>query len=151
MLISFFSSLLLPYFSTLPINFFVWPLVRLFYTASLPVVLFIGLLVGCWNDVMMGSPRFCFLGFSTLLTCWLLYDLKSYFFKDAASTLPLLCYLFSFVLYLVQSLVALLFDLSSFSLIDLFLMSGIDVLYAWIVFALFPFFWQMYVRKKREV
>lgn len=151
-----FFCLLCTLFSPMPINFLAAPIVMLFYNASLPCTLWLAFLSGCFCDSLMLSPRFGFLGLSFALTSWLLYNWKFYFFKDSRLTIFIMTYCFSFVCTLVQNILALFFDLPVvlYSAHALFIMPLIDAIFAWTVFSLFPFFWQLYrvhiKRRKQE-
>ena len=151
-------TLFLPcFFSSVHIHFLSAPIVMLFYNATLVQTLWLSLLSGCFCDSLMTSPRIGFLGLSFAITSWLLYDWRLYFFKDSRSTILIMTYCFSFVLTAVQNVIALFFDLPvavySFRwfLSDLIFMPLVDAIFAWTLFSLLPFFWQLYrIHRKRR-
>jgi hypothetical protein len=151
-----FLTLFAPcFFSSLPINFLAAPFVMLFYTSTLSTTIWLSFLSGCCVDSLMLSPRFGFLGLSFAVTSWLLYDWRLYFFKDSRLTILIMTYCFSFVCTLIQNIIALFFDLplSFYSLkwLYLFLMPFFDAIFAWTLFSLFPFVWQLYrIQRKRR-
>lgn len=147
------------FFSSIRIYFLAAPMVMLFYNATRVQTLLISLLCGCYLDALMASPRFGFLGLSFAITSWFLYDWRLYFFKDSRSTILIMTYCFSFLLTIVQNVVALIFDLPtpvyslSWVFSDLVVMPLVDAFFAWTFFSLVPSIWQfyrLYMKRRKE-
>lgn len=161
LVISFLFSLLLSlivpsFFSKVEVSFLIPALVMSFYFVSLKSVAWIALGSGLFLDILNLLPRLGFLGSSYLATALLLYGWRLYFFKDAFSTLPIMTYLFSMFSSILQALIALLFDLPSFSLsvswlvFDCFIMPLLDAGYALLFFSLPHLLYNNYHRLKNR-
>lgn len=123
------------------IHYFLPPLVIAIYQRPLPTCLWFSLLAGLSMDIVSGSDKFGIYPLAYMAAIMVLYRFKSFFFADSWFTLPILTAIGS-----ATATSALLFGLSvteySVSvtlqtvLYDCVLMSGIDALYAFVVFVL---------------
>jgi cell shape-determining protein MreD len=151
-----FSLIVPSFFSTLKFYFFVPSLIIAFYYLSITTITWLSLIIGLLLDVLSASPRFGFLGISYLLTSLFLYPWRLYFFKDAASTLPALTFFYSLCITVIQSLIALLFDLHGFSwslywlFTDVVMMPMMDSVYAVLIFSLPHFIYTQYYRIRKQ-
>ena len=153
---AFLLSLIVPsFFSKVEVSFLIPVLVMSFYFVSLNSAAWLALGIGLLLDILNLLPRLGFLGSAYLVTALILYPWRLYFFKDAFSTLPIMTYLFSVFSSLIQALIALLFDLPSFSfsvswlVSDCFIMPLIDAAGALIFFSLPHFLYSNYYRIKK--
>ncbi len=131
-------------FTSLPLNFFVAPLLLLLYRGSLGRTILAAFLTGLLCDVIQLTPRFGFLGLSYSAACWILYDWKYYFSSDSGVAMFVMAIAFSCLCSLIQGLIALLLELPLGSLSDCVMMAFADACFAWVIFTLLPYLRRLY-------
>lgn len=129
-----------PFFPQLHLTFLAPPLIITLYRRRLIPSLWAGLLVGFLID-LMGQGKIGFYATSYLLTLWAISPLKTFFFPDRLSTLPLLTWCFGALSTLIQFFLLKFLGHGfgwSFSWIftDLLVMPFADALYAFLFFTL---------------
>ncbi len=124
----------------------------LFYNGSRAGCLWAALLGGIAMDAIDLTPRLGFLGLAYLLSCWMLYPMRLYFFKDSAITLPVMTFLFSLIAGCAELLIALFFDIRIPKTYweHLFVLPVVDAMAALAIFMLPTFLWHQYRVKLRR-
>lgn len=150
-LFSISCSLLCPLlFSKARIFFFIPNLIVMFYQKTLTSCLWASFAFGLFLDLISDS----FFGLNTLTLCLMttiIYPQKKLFFPDNPSTLPILTFLASDLIFLQQAAFVYVFEknisISSIGLFsNLFIMPFFDMVYAFCLFLL-P---QLLLQKKRR-
>ncbi len=153
-LFSLIFSLFLASTTSFQVTFAAAPLIMLFYTGSLRLVLWAAVFSGLLMDAILLTPRFGLLAVSYLLSVRFLYPFRLYFFKDSQITLPALSFLFSLLSRVIEALLVLFFDLSipRGYLQHLLVQPFFDLFFACGVFMLPIILWHQYAvrRKKRR-
>lgn len=151
--ISLIFFLILPfYYPALRLFNFVPFLIIMIYQKPLIICLWGALSCGLFVDLFASEPYFAMHGLNYAIMVALFYQLKTYFFADSLSTLPLMTFLFSAFSTLLHLTLYYAFGIS-FSLswewvqTDLLLMPFLDSIYAFTVFIM-PFF--LFGKKQRK-
>lgn len=145
------SLILSAFLPTSDISLIAAPLVMLFYNAPQSWLYWLALFSGVLLDVIEMSPRLGFLGLSYLTAAYFVYPWRVYFFKDSKITLPVMTFLFTFILTIAECFISLFFDVPGFHLKmrDLLLQPASTVAASIVVFMLPTFLWQLYRVYKR--
>ena len=159
-LLSFLFSALLcvlnaQFFLVKEIHFFIPALVSFIYRSSLQKSCFISLLIGLFTDSFLLSPRLGIFGASYFVACFACYRFKKYLFRDSLSTLPLMSYLFSFLIGISSSLIAVVLEVPSSlcftkQILKWLVCPMYDVANALIFFSLPSMIFSAYYRKKQR-
>lgn len=153
-LVALVATLMVPsFFSRVEISFLIAPVVISFYFVSSTTAAWLAFGAGCLLDCLHVLPRLGFLGSAYLGAALIVYPWRLFFFKESLSTLPIMTYLFSFFTTLIQPLLALFFDLPSFTFslhwffTDCLIMPLVDAAYACLFFSLPYLLYTHYYRK----
>ena len=138
-IIALFGVIALPTFSSfLRLSFFIPFLIIQYYTKSFIKCLWVSLFCGLLLDLLSYNSQFGLCAFSYVLTTWVLYRQKQYFFSHKLSTLPIMTFLFSALLTMWSWVFFFFFYRSQFFTFSLFITDGIiyplfDSLYAFVL------------------
>jgi rod shape-determining protein MreD len=137
------------------LNFFVPFLVILFYQKPYHFCLWSAFSCGLFIDLLAAPTKFGLYATSFALSTVLLYQQRRNFFADSLSTLPLMTYLFSTTLTVLQVVLLMLFETdvrvtTHWFFTDLIYMPALDALYAFLVYQLPAYFFGKKIRKGKE-
>ncbi|MCE5316289.1 MAG: rod shape-determining protein MreD [Parachlamydia sp.] len=90
-------------------------LIYVIYERKLSQILWIALFLGLFMDLFSSGTRIGFFALTFLLAALFVSQFKLYFFKDRLSTLPLMTFLFSATLSILQVTLSFLFQRDSAS------------------------------------